>query len=105
MKISNNSTDTIAIYFSGTTAYVNGIDTVRVLPNQDTIYYDKIGTLIKTKNFECDPQILANEVSVIASSGRTFIKDMADPENWTCETDSKNTYWKMIFYIDEADLR
>jgi hypothetical protein len=104
MIIDNNSLDTIKIVYSGTTAYTNGTDSIIALPGEKTIYYDAEGRTIKSKNFECDPQISKDEVNITTSSKRLLIKDISDKENWECETDSKNTYWKIIFQINETDL-
>jgi len=104
IEIRNNSTDTIRIYYKGTTAYTNGTDSIVALPQSDTIYYDVEGRTVTPKYFECDPQISENEVTIKTSSNRTLTKNIANKENWNCETDRKNTYWNMYFTIEESDL-
>jgi hypothetical protein len=104
MIIDNKSSDTIRFYFEGGTAYTNGTDSIIVLPVSENFYYNEIGTMIKTKNHDCDPQISDNEFSIITSSSRLLIKNISNKENWNCETNNKNTYWKMIFTINETDL-
>lgn len=104
MVISNNTHDTVKVYFTGQTAYTNGTDSIIAVPLNQTVYYDAEGRKIKTENHVCDPQISIDEVIIKTSSHRTLIKDISKKENWNCETDSKNTYWKMIFTIEEMDL-
>ena len=104
MIIDNNTQDTIEIVFIGQTSYTNGTDSILALPMNQIIYYDAEGKKIKTKNFECDPQISKDEVDITTSSNRMLIKDISDKENWECETNSKNTYWRLIFQINETDL-
>ena len=105
MSIDNRSTDTIKIYFDGLTARTNGTDSVIALPNNETIYYSSDGWRIKSKNHNCDPQISPNEVTTISSSGKILTRDISDKLYWTCETDKKNTFWKMIFIIEQSDLK
>jgi hypothetical protein len=104
MIIENNTQDTIEIVFSGHTAYTNGTDSIIALPEKSTIYYDAEGRKIKSKNFECDPQIAEDEVEIATSSSKTLTKEISNKENWECETNSKNTYWRLIFRINNADL-
>jgi len=104
MAIMNNSSDTINVYFTGNSAYVNGTESVIALPNKETVYYTDSGWTIKDKNMECDPHISYDEVSVVTSSERTFLKNIWDKEEWTCETGKNNSYWKMIFKIEESDF-
>lgn len=105
IEIRNNSEDTISIYYTGTTAYTNGVDSVISFPKSDTTYYIAEGKTVKSKNHNCDPQISENEVTIKTSSNRTLIKNISDKENWICETDKKNTFWNMYFVIEESDLR
>ena len=102
--IINNSSDTISIYYSGTTAYRNGVDTVVVFPNRENIYYNAEGRTIKSKNFDCDPQISENEVTIKTSSNRILSKEIWEQSNWECDTDRKNTFYNMTFTISETDL-
>ena len=104
MIIDNKTQDTIEIIFTGQTAYTNGTDSIYALPMNQIIYFDAEGKKIKTKNFECDPKISKDEVDISTSSNRILIKDISDKENWECETNSKNTYWRLIFKINETDL-
>jgi len=104
MIIDNNTLDTIEIVFSGQTAYTNDIDSILALPERSTIYFDAEGYRVKSKNFECDPQISENEVEIITSSNKTLTKEISNKENWECETNSKNTYWRLIFRINNTDL-
>jgi hypothetical protein len=105
MIINNNTQDTILIILSGQSAYTNGTDSIISLPMNQEIYYKAEGYKIKKKNFECDPQIAFNEVLVKNSSNRILTKDIANKENWDCETDSRNTYLRIVFQINESDLK
>jgi len=104
IEIRNNTADTIRIFYKGTTEYTNGTDSIIALPKSDTIYYNAEGPTIKSKNHDCDPQISENEVTIKTSSNRTLTKNIANKENWNCETDDKNSFWKMYFTIEESDL-
>jgi len=103
-EIENNSSDTIRIYFTGATAYTNGADSVVVNPNNNNIYYESEGRKIKSKNFNCYPQISENETAIKTSSQRVLKKSIWDEVNWICETDNDNTYYRLIFTITESDL-
>ena len=103
--IDNQTADTVICVFSGTTAYVQTVDTVVALPHQETIYFEAISaTRVFPKNWECDPKIASDEVVVTTSSGRTLMKDISDKNNWYCETYEGASYWRMIFLIEEENL-
>lgn len=102
--IDNRSSDTISVYFQGTTAYVQQTDTVIALPYTKTVYYQAMGRTIPTRNRTCNPQISGNETTIATSSGRKLIKDITSKQNWMCETDDNSTFWKQIFLINESDL-
>jgi hypothetical protein len=104
IEIRNNTTDTIRIFYKGNTSYTNRTDSIIAFPNSDTTYYCVEGRTIKSKNQDCDPQNSENEVVVKTSSNRTLVKNIAAKENWSCETDEKNTFWNMYFVIKESDL-
>ena len=102
LVIDNRSSETIKIFFTETTAYTNGADSVISLPNSQNIYYNAIGR--KMKDSGCDPQINENEVTIKISNNKTLIKDISNKENWDCETNKHHTYWKLIFIITPDDL-
>ena len=102
--IDNKTNDTIFIYLQGTSAYVSGADTIIALPNKQTIYYSADGWRIRSKNHYCDPQLSSSETTVVLRGGKTLKKDLTKKENWICETDKNNTFWKMIFQVYDEDL-
>ncbi len=95
--IDNRTNEKIKIKFSGKTAYVNGTDSVLVNPLTHNIYYNSDGR--KMKNWNCSPQINAEEVIIEITKNKTLKKDITKEENWTCETNDKNTLWKLTFKI------
>jgi len=104
MAIVNNTSDTINIFFTGNSATTQGTENIVALPNQETNYYNAEGWTVKEKNMECDPQINSDEVTIVTSSERNLLKNIWNKEEWYCETDENNSYWKMIFRIEEEDL-
>jgi hypothetical protein len=76
-----------------------------VLPLRNIIYFETQAIKIKSKNHVCDPQISEFEVTIKTSSNRTPNKNIANKENWSCETDKKNSFWNMYFTIEEKDLQ
>lgn len=100
--IDNRTNDTIMILFSGNTSYTNGIDSILVIPQSKNMYYNTEGRTMK--NWNCDPQINKDEVIVKISNNKTLKKDISNKDNWNCETDKKNTYWKMTFLITMDDI-
>lgn len=102
MIIDNRTNDTIMILFNGNTSYTNGTDTILVKPQSKNMYYNSDGRTMK--NWNCDPQINKEEVIVKISNNKTLKKDISNKDNWNCETDKKNTYWKMTFIIAIDDI-
>lgn len=102
--IDNRSSDTISVHFQGTTAYIQQTDTVIVPPYTKTVYYKFTGRTIPARNRICNPQISGNETTITTSSGRRLIKDIANKNNWICETNDDNSFWNQIFSINENDL-
>lgn len=103
--IDNKTNDTISIFLKGTSAYVSGTDTIIAFPNRQTVYYSAEGWRIRNKNHDCDPQLATSETTIVVSGGKTIKKDLTKKENWNCETDKDNTYWIMIFKINNEDLQ
>ena len=103
--IDNRTNDTISIYLKGTSAYVSGTDTIIALPKKQTTYYIADGWTIRSKNHVCDPQLFSSETTVVLSGGKMLKKDITKKENWNCETDKNNTFWKMIFKINVEDIK
>ena len=102
MIIDNRTNDTIMILFNGNNSYTNGTDTILVKPQSKNMYYNSDGRTMK--NWNCDPQINKEEVIVKISNNKTLKKDISNKDNWNCETDKKNTYWKMTFIIAIDDI-
>lgn len=102
--INNNTSDTIRVYYSGETARANRVDSVIVLPESSKIYYNREVITMTLKNYDCNPEIAENEVKVKTSGNRILNKLIWDQTNWSCDTDKKNTYYKMTFKISENDL-
>ena len=101
--IDNRSSETIKIFFTETTAYTNGVDSVITLTNSQNMYYNDIGR--KTRDFGCDPQINKNEKKIKISNNKILIKEISNKESWNCETNEHQRYWKMIFIISPDDLQ
>lgn len=102
--ILNNSSDTICVYYTGQTARTNRTDSIIVLPESRNVYYNAEVITMTIKNLTCDPEIAETEVSVKTSSNRILSKLIWDKSNWTCDTDKKNSYYRMTFEISESDL-
>lgn len=102
MIIDNRTNDTIMILYNGNTSYTNGTDSILVKPQSKNMYYNAEGRTMK--NWNCDPQINKDEVNVKISNSKTLKKDISNKDNWNCETDKKNTYWKMTFIITMDDI-
>ena len=102
MIIDNRTNDTIMILYNGNTSYTNGTDSILVKPQSKNMYYNSEGWTMK--NWNCDPQINKDEVVVKISDNKTLKKDISNKDNWNCETDKKNTYWKMTFIITMDDI-
>jgi hypothetical protein len=102
MIIDNRTNDTILILYKGNTSYTNGTDSVLVKPQSENMYYNSEGRTMK--NWNCDPQVIRDEVIVKISGNKTLKKDISNMDNWNCETDTNNTYWKMTFIITMDDI-
>ena len=102
--IDNKTSKTIKIYFSGTSAYTNQIDSIILEPFQKEIYYNA-DSHRRVRKFDCDPQIKTEEIVIKISNGIILTKDITKKENWVCETNEKNNFWNSTFVIEENDLR
>lgn len=101
LTIVNKTTDTIKFYFTGTTAYTQGKDSVIVYPLSENNYFHLEGH--PTKN-ACDYNgIYPNDVRVVVSNGKSLVKEISNIDNWECEGNRK-IGWKMTFVINDSDL-
>ncbi len=109
-EINNLTNDTISIFFKGKTRTTNEADSIIVLPMKKNLYFNNQGSWVGT-NFDCEPQIIADEVTIKISGGKKLLKDLSKKENWSCVGDKdnnsnwKNSYWKMTFTITSDDLK
>lgn len=102
--ISNQTNDTISVYFSGTSAYTQGVDSVIIYPHIDVIYFNWTGTAPCQGTINCYTGINKNEVNVKTSSGKVLKKDIVCLDNWICRRGNYTEGLDMTFVITEDDL-
>jgi hypothetical protein len=100
-SIKNDTNDTITVFFMSKTAYIQGADTVICMPYSEKTYFEGEGRFVKKYN--CNPQILQEEVNIVTSSGLTLTKNIWEANNWEYSGSNKKG-WKETFVITEDDL-
>ena len=98
----NHSTDTLRFYFNDTIE-TRFKDYYKLYPGDTTNIYELMD-LGKSKTWSCDPMIADSVVEVTMDPPGLFLKKMSDVNNWKCETDKKNTFWRLTFEVTSSDL-
>lgn len=102
LTIVNKTSDTIILYFTGTTAYTQGRDSVIVYPLSENNYFHSEGRPVEDA---CGyTGIYPSDVKVVTASGKSLTKEISNVNNWQCDGNSK-IGWKMTFVINESDLK
>lgn len=99
----NHSTDTLRFYFSDSSEIRFG-DYQKLLPG-DTVTIYELMDLGHSKNYSCDPMIPDSTVTIELEPVGTLLKSFTDPNNWKCETDKKNTFWRLTYEIHDFDIQ
>ena len=102
LTIQNNSSETFYFIFSDSSEYRFGF--ARDVEEYDTVNIQELMDLGQAKTFDCDPVIPDSTYTFTTKNGGHFSKKLSDPNNWICETDKKNTFWRLTFVINQSDL-
>jgi len=99
--INNRSSDTLQFTFQNVDATYLELDTLRIPPFTDTLFFWREDD--RLKEVICDP-FFQEVVLVSTSSGRTLTKDINDATNWECFSENDFNDWFLEMTIEESDL-